>query len=257
MGQEITTSGGTGRDLAHTERREIGLPMEQRMALLREALTNPDVDPAKAAAVADLMFRMEDRDREAAFIRAKTAAIAEMPRIGQDGYNTHLKARYAKWETMQPIVNRVLTRHGLALSFEVEGEGGKLAVRPVLQGHGWTERGGAMPLPADTGPGRSAVQAVGSSVSYGKRYAAMAMLNILQAGMAEDDDGQGGESDDPMDRLTPAQRELVDAGRSAAMDGSASYEEWFRGLNPAARGWLAYEPFHDQNKHAAKLADGE
>jgi len=243
-----------GREIAAASASQFGLPMEQRVSLLREALTNPDVDPAKASAMAELMFKMEDRDRESAFIEAKTAAISAMPRIGQDGYNTHLKSKYAKWETMQPIVNRVLTRHGLALSFVVGGDVGKLTVRPVLQGHGWTERGEAMPLPSDTGPGRSAVQAVGSAISYGKRYAAMAMMNILQAGTAsEDDDGAGGGTAE--DRMTNDQRALIDASRSAAMQGSEAYNTWFKALEPAAKGWLAYEPYHQQNKDAAAVAD--
>jgi len=247
---------GGGRQLANSGAREVGLPMEQRMAMLREALMNPDVNPEKAVVMADLMFRMEDRDREATFIAAKTAAIAEMPRIGQDGYNTHLKIRYAKWETMQPIVNRVLTKHGLALSFVVGGDAGKLTVRPVLQGHGWTEQGEAMPLPADTGPGRSAVQAVGSSVSYGKRYTAMAMLNLLQAGVAEDDDGAGG-SADPYDALTDAERELVDEGRRTAAEGVDAYAAWFKALSVDRRGFLAHNraspgvSWHDQNKDLA------
>ena len=252
---DIVEHGGS-RQVAHAESREVGLPMEQRMALLREALTNPDVQPEKAQAMAELMFRMEDRDREAAFIRAKVAAISEMPRIGQDGHNTHLKSRYAKWETMQPIVNRVLTKHGLSLSFVVGGDAGKLTVRPVLQGHGWTEQGEAMPLPADTGPGRSAVQAVGSSVSYGKRYTAMAMLNILQAGVQEDDDGAGG-STDPYDQLTDSERDLVDEGRRQAAGGTDEYAAWFKGLATDQRGFLAYNKaangasWHDQNKDLA------
>ena len=235
------------RQLAHTEGQEIGLPMEQRMALLREALTNPNVQPEKAQAMAELMFRMEDRDREASFIRAKVAAISEMPRIGKDGFNSHLKSRFAKWETMQPIVNRVLTKHGLSLSFVVGGDNNKLTVRPVLQGHGWTEQGEAMPLPADDGPGRSKVQAVGSSVSYGKRYTAMAMLNILQAGVQEDDDGAGGGDRE----LSREQTELIENGRSAALGGVEEYEAWFKGLTPAARGWLAMEGEHEKLKEAA------
>jgi hypothetical protein len=253
---DIVQHGG-GRELASAPAREVGLPMEQRMAMLREALTNPDVNPEKAVIMADLMFRMEDRDREATFIAAKTAAIAEMPRIGQDGYNSHLKSRFAKWETMQPIVNRVLTKHGLALSFVVGGDAGKLTVRPVLEGHSWRQEGEAMPLPMDKGPGRSDVQAVGSSISYGKRYAAMAMLNILQAGVAEDDDGAGGTAD-PYDSLTASERELVDEGRREAAGGTESYAAWFKGLATDQRGFLAYNKganglsWHDQNKALAE-----
>jgi hypothetical protein len=201
------------RDLAH--RQEGSLSDDQaRFALLREALTNPDVQPEKAVAMADLMFRIEDRQREANFIAAKVAAISEMPRIGKDGLNDHTKTRYAKWETMQPIITPILARHGLVLNFEIGDQNGKIAVTPILSGHGWTERGGAMVLPADIGKGRNDVQAVASSGSYGKRHAAMAMLNLVQGGVVEDDDGNaaGGTALDAYQQLDSNYRGIVDEG---------------------------------------------
>lgn len=257
--QDIANQQGQRVATARAQGQEVGLPMEQRLALLREALTNPAVDPAKASAMADLMFRMEDRDREAAFIRAKTLAISAMPRIGQDGYNTHLKARYSKWETIQPIVTRVLSQYGLSLSFEVGGDGRVITVRPILQGHGWTERGDAMHLPPDasgSGTGRNPLQATGSAVSYGKRYTASAMLNLLQAGVQEDDDGaQTGV--EPYDQLTSEERNLVDDGRMVAADGATAYADWFKALPAGQKGFLAYakasptSTWHDQNKDLA------
>ena len=44
-----------------------------------------------------------------------------------------------------------------------------------------------MQLPPDTGPGRNALQAIGSAHSYGKRYLTLDMLNIITEG--EDSDG--------------------------------------------------------------------
>ena len=47
-----------------------------------------------------------------------------------------------------------------------------------------------MKLPADTSGSKNVVQAIGSSVSYGKRYTMQALLNITSGG--EDDDGHSG-----------------------------------------------------------------
>jgi hypothetical protein len=44
-------------------------------------------------------------------------------------------------------------------------------------------------LPPDVGPGRNSLQAVGSAISYGKRYTAEMLLNIVRRG--EDTDGYG------------------------------------------------------------------
>jgi hypothetical protein len=54
-------------------------------------------------------------------------------------------------------------------------------------------------LPTDTSGSKNAVQAVGSSTSYGKRYTAFALLNITSTG--EDDDGQAGGAPEPVDNV--------------------------------------------------------
>jgi hypothetical protein len=252
------------RELAHAPE-SGGLSDDRaRFALLREALTNPEVQPEKAVAMAELMFRIEDRQREAAFIAAKVAAISEMPRMGKDGQNTHTQTRYAKWETAQPIITPILARHGLVLNFEISDQNGKVAVTPILSGHGWTERGGAMVLPADVGKGRNDVQAVASAASYAKRHSAFAMLNIVQGGvMSDDDDGSaaGGTPLDAYASLDEHQRSLVDEGRRTALDGVAKYEEWFKALDAQRRGFLAFNTawpnnvtWHEQNKDAAAKA---
>lgn len=257
MSQEITT-GGQSRELAPPQE-ERGITVGQRLQLLREALTNPDVQPEKAVAMAELMFRLEDRDARAAFIAAKVRAISEMPKIGKDGQNTHTGTRYATWERMQPIITPILNRHGLVLNFDIGHDAGRVTVAPILSGHGWEERGSAVVLPADVGRGRNDVQAVGSSVSYGKRYAASAMLNIITGGLSEDDDGNagGGTPLDPYEALPPHERELVDKAREIAADGVNVYAEWFKALPADQRGFLAYnragngQSWHDQNKDLA------
>lgn len=241
-----------GREIAEAEQR--GITVSQRMQLLREVLTNPNCQPQAAKEMAELMFKLEDRDARAAFIEAKVRAISEMPAIGKGGQNTHTDTRYAKWETIQPIITQVLTRHGLVLNFDIGHENGKVTVAPILSGHGWEERGGAMAMPSDVGKGRNDVQAVASSVSYGKRTTAKAMLNLIERGVIEDDDGNAG-GGTPEDHMSPAQRALIDAGRSAAYNGSVAYENWFKSLSAAEKGWLAYEPYHGQNKEAAAKFD--
>lgn len=262
MAQEITQAGG--RELGPAQE-ATGITVGQRLQLLREALTNPDVQPEKAVAMAELMFRLEDRDARASFIAAKVRAISEMPHIGKDGKNTHTGIAYATWERMQPIITPVLARHGLVLNFDIGHDGPRVTVAPILSGHGWEERGSAIVLPADVGKGRNDVQAVGSSVQYGKRYAAMAMLNLVARGLAEDDDGRagGGTPADPYDALEAHERALVDEGREKAADGTEAYADWFKGLPADQRGFLAYNragggvSWHDQNKALAAKVSGD
>lgn len=257
MASEITEHAG-GTELAHSE--APGISPGQTLQLLQQALTNPDVQPEKAVAMFELVTRMEDREAKRRFIAAKVAAISEMPKMGKDGQNTHTKTRYAKWETMQPIVTSVLARHGLVLNFDIGNDGPRVSVAPILSGHGWEERGGAIVLPSDVGKGRNDVQAVASSVSYGKRTAAKAILNIVESGVGhviEDDDGNAAGGTPMEHTLTAEQQALVNAGREATIDGSAAYAEWFKSRSAAEKGWLAYEPYHEQNKRAAEARDGD
>lgn len=267
MSKEVSVPNGGhgGREIAHAEEGRA-VSASQRLQLLREAMLNPEVQPEKAIAMADLMFRLEDRDAKARFIEAKVAAISQMPRIGKDGQNTHTGSRYARWETMQPVITPILARHGLVLNFETDDDHNRAVVIPILSGHGWEERGGRIVMPHDKGKGRNDVQAVVSSISYGKRAAAMAILNIVTGGLSEDDDGNaaGGTPMDPYQMLTDDERELVDLSRERAKDGSAAYGEWFKSLDLGQRGLLSFnkadfstgKTWHAQNKDAAAMFDG-
>ncbi|MNO71030.1 ERF superfamily protein [compost metagenome] len=64
-----------------------------------------------------------------------------------------------------------------------------------------------MLLPLDTSGSKNAVQALGSSVSYGKRYVLCALLNITTRG--EDDDGNAAVP--PKKLVTPAQAQQLNA----------------------------------------------
>jgi hypothetical protein len=239
--REIAEHGGGARSIAGRDYQPTGIPIEQRMAMLREALTNPDVDPAKAVAMADLMFKLEDRDRQAEFNRDKINAKRAMPPIYKRGENAHQHTKYPKFEDMQRTVDPILDAHGLSIDFRIGSEGPNITVVPILRHrNGWIEEGDAMKGPPDEGPGRSKIQAVGSSSSYLKRYAMVAMLNLILDG--EDDDGMGGlrNVNQPNDR----QIRLVELGQDA-LDGG-TYAAWFGKQLPKDRAWLIASGNHER-----------
>jgi hypothetical protein len=202
-----------------------GITVEQRLSLLREALTNPDVDPAKAVAMADLMFKLEDRDRQAEFNRDLIKAKAEIAPVFKRGENNHQKTKYARFEDIQRVTDPVLMANNLSLDYLIGNEGNNITVVPVLRHtNGWIQHGHAIKGPPDTGPGRSAIQSVGSSASYLQRYAAKATLNLRFDG--EDNDGGtaliGAQ-------LNDRQESLLVGAQQAADDGE--YAAWFGRLN--------------------------
>ena len=242
-------------DLAHVQEPRSGVPAVQNsaqmLAMIANAASNPAVDADKMVTLAKLATDLQDRERQEEFSRAKVAAIKEMPRVFKRGQNTHTSTRYAYFEDIHDRIMPILARHNLALSFIVGQEGNRVTVEAVLEhANGVQLRGGAMNMPADTGKGRSEVQAVVSSIAYGKRTTMKAILNIIESNTPEDDDGQSGGNDTaPMD---PRKRALLDDAEAAAKEGPTFYLDFYKGLDAAAKGWLVFEGHHDKLKLAAQ-----
>jgi hypothetical protein len=88
----------------------------------------------------------------------------------------------------------VLSRYGLALSFGVESAPDKVTVTAKLMHVGGHCETTSIELPKDQSGSKNAVQAVGSSQTYGQRYAAQAILG-LSLGDDGDDDGKAAGTD--------------------------------------------------------------
>lgn len=162
-------------------------PPDPFMAMIQQASDKPELIPQIRELVA---IRNEEIARLARV--AYAAALAEMqpelPAAAHRGLNTNTNKSYAKWEDIHVLISPVLARFGFSLSFKTEVTGDKVVVTAILSHREGHNDQTSLPLPIDAGAGRNAVQAVGSTVSYGKRYTACALLNIRTS---EDDDGHG------------------------------------------------------------------
>jgi len=224
------------------------------LAMIANAASDPTVDAGKMVTMANLAMQLQDRERQAQFSAAKVAAISEMPRVFKAGKSD--KHKYAKFEDMHARVMPILARHELTLNFTIGQQGNLITVEAVLEHtNGVQLRGGPMSMPSDTGPGRNPVQAVASTISYGKRATMKAILNIIETDRPDDDDGNagGGTGAAPME---PYKRELIQAGERAAKEGPTFYLDWFKGLDTAQKGWLVFEGHHDRLKGSAGKATG-
>lgn len=161
------------------------------MNVISRAASDPSTDVEKLDRLLSMYERIEARQAEIAYQEALSRLQAELPEITERGeirHNDKLISTYAKWEHINRAIKPILRAHGFSLSFRVDTDG-KVRVEGVLSHErGHSERTG-MTLPADTSGAKNPVQAVASSVSYGKRYVAEALLNITSHG--QDDDGQG------------------------------------------------------------------
>lgn len=154
------------------------------LPMIERAARDPNVDVDKMERLMSMMERVESRHAEAAFATDLAEMQDELPSIGERG-NAAGRYTYALWEDINAAIKPVLKRHGFALSFRTDFTDG-ISVTGVLSHKGGHKIDTTIKLPADASGNKNAVQAVASSVSYGKRYTAGALLNLTSHG--EDDD---------------------------------------------------------------------
>lgn len=160
------------------------------MQVIERAAANPDVDMDKMERLLQMQERVHSRNAEMAFNSALASLQSELPEITEKGeirHNGKLISTYARWEDVNRSIKPSMREHGFALSFRVDTSE-RVHVEGVLSHQGGHSERTSITLPADTSGSKNPVQAVASSVSYGKRYVAGALLNITSGG--EDDDGQ-------------------------------------------------------------------
>jgi hypothetical protein len=204
------------------------------LAIIADAAANPAINPSIMRELLDMqkeiMAEQSRRDFNAAFI----ALQADLPPIRRDG-KIEIRAKdakgertgavqqatpYATFNNIMKAIKPLLIKHGFALSFSTEPATERILVKGLLEGHGH-ERTTAFPLPAETSGSKNNVQGWGSSLSYGKRYCTIALLNIIsEAPEDRDTDGRVGnfksakggglaEVPDEVATITAAQKETL------------------------------------------------
>lgn len=177
---------------------QLPVPSEagQLMATISAAASNPAIDVEKLERLMSLYERMTDRAAKVAYTSALADMQPELPIITERGKiiikekgTEHVisSSGYALWEDINEAIGPVLARHGFALSFRTGiADDGKVTVTGILSHREGHQEATTINLPHDSTGSKNAVQAVGSSTSYGKRYTAQALLNLTSRG--EDDD---------------------------------------------------------------------
>jgi hypothetical protein len=197
------------------------------LMMIERAARDPRVDIDKMERLFRMKLDMDARNAKAAYLQALAAMQPKLPVItkhgvisknvkddrGQNTGRQEAMTKYARWEDVVEGITPVLAEYGFSLSFRVaQPTADRVAVSGVL-GHrdGHTEET-TLALPIDSSGAKNNVQGWGSSVSYGKRYTAFALLNISARG--EDDDGEGDGMDGDVERLATGPRDETGKLRS-------------------------------------------
>lgn len=158
------------------------------LSIIERAASNPDMDIGKLERIIALREQMLARQAVADFNAALSEMQDELPAVAERGaakVNGQVRYTFALWEDINTAIKPVLKAHGFALSFRTDFTDG-VSVTGVLSHRSGHSESTTIKLPVDASGSKNAVQAVASSVQYGKRYTASALLNLTSHG--EDDD---------------------------------------------------------------------
>ena len=188
-GEEIATAG---------ESRELALAPTSSPAQLLSAILamarDDSLDIDKLQALLEMQQKMAIRDAEIEFARALARLSAKLPQVPRNGRVSLGQGKggypFAKWEDMDKIIRPLMAEEGFVLSFDSKISPNGPEITGTLLHKDGASRSATMTLPIDGGAGRSAIQAMGSTLSYGKRYTAEMLLNHVREG--DDNDGVGG-----------------------------------------------------------------
>lgn len=209
------------------------------LEIVQRAAIDPRVDVDKLERLMAMAERVKAQEAQMAYAKALAKMQPTLPVIDRKGriviYNKadndkpeHERrvvqsTSFARWEDIHDAITPILSKSGFALSFKPDvATDGKIVVTGVLRHKDGHQEEASITLPHDSSGSKNPVQAVGSTLSYGKRYAATMLLNLLTRD--EDDDGNAGGETGSSDEWITAEQV---ANLTALMDDAGVNRERF------------------------------
>lgn len=170
-------------------------PSASMLMMIERAARDPQVDIEKMERLMLMKERIDAQSAKELFDADMAVMQPKLPVIKERGkaiVQGQIRYTYALWEDVNDQIKPILSEHGFAITFRTDCSNG-IKVTGVLSHRGGHREQTDIILPSDTTGSKNAVQAVASTVSYGKRYTAGALLNLTTHG--EDDDAFGAVQD--------------------------------------------------------------
>jgi hypothetical protein len=160
--------------------------------MIERLATNPDVNVDKLERLLAMQERVMARGAEAEFNASFAEMQPEIPVIVEKHDGDGGKWTFAPLEDIVEPLRPVLSRHGFSISHQTEWPDPKtVKVIGILTHRAGHARRSEFQATADNTGSKNGIQALGSSVAYGKRYTTKDLLCIVTRG--EDDDGASSE----------------------------------------------------------------
>ena len=147
------------------------------MSIIERVASDPNSDITKLEKMLDMQERVLNRNAEQQFTADMAAMQAEMPRVYKlaSGHNT----TYARLEDINDTIRPVLQKYGFAVTFNInQNESRLVKITAILSHRGGYKQDASILLPLDVSGKKNDVQSVGSTITYGRRYALCTLLNI-------------------------------------------------------------------------------
>lgn len=205
------------------------LPMIERLAAL------DNVDVTKLEKLLDVHERVLDRTARSLFDEAYSRMQPELPEIDEKGRikkkDGSTQSTYAKYEDIKKAIAPILKQFGFAIRHKTEWpEGGKIRIVGILSHRDGHREQSTFEAPADKSDYRSDIQSQGSTVSYGRRYTTLDLLNITTRGQDNDGQQQAPEPPDGFEAFFAALEGKVEEGpdklQQAFSSGSSAWKNY-------------------------------
>lgn len=180
------------------------------LEVIARIVSDPHTDIEKIDRLLQMHERITKAQKEAAFMAAKARLAKRLPAIPRNGMSHH--GAYSRLEDIDPLIRPLYSEEGFALSFDIDAApGGSTMLRVIAElshcdGHKETRH---VDLPIDNSGSKNGTQAIGSTISYGRRMLTKMHFNLVEAG--EDDDGNGGNDPISKDQLHDLETMIQDA----------------------------------------------
>lgn len=177
--------------IAKTEALPVAEQTNGLMRMIEQVCMNPEMDVNKLEKMLDMQERVLDRQSEQQFQIDMAQMQAELPVVERSGaieVKGVVRSKYARFEDINKAALPIMQKYGFSITFETQQAAEYINIIGVLRHKSGHKQSTQLQIPYDDSGSKNKVQAVGSSVSYGKRYVMTALLNITTAG--DDDDGQ-------------------------------------------------------------------
>lgn len=186
------------------------VPVDPMVSMIERVAMDPAADLAKLERMLDLKEKHEADEAKKAFSAAFALASASFPTIPLNGKG-HNNKPYATLKDIISHTRPVLSQHGLALTFSID-VGDQITVTAELMHKAGHSKSTSIALPRDTSGSKNAVQAVGSTQTYGQRYTAQAVLGLSLGDDTEDDGNAASGSTVSPDQFIQLRNALEESG---------------------------------------------